>query len=214
MLVDLPELTGLEAAVPLDRLLEQTRRGVGPVDAGEEDPDAWRGAITGFLQDRLRYVFEQRGFAYDELNAVLGRGGLPDPLDARRRLEALRAVRASANFEALAVAFKRVKNLSRELTVVPVERLDRLTEPAEADLLADFESRSTAIRSAVAARQYDQAFKVASGFRPLVDRFFTDIFVMVDDEGLKHQRLTLLRQLHELLLELADISEIVPHTES
>ena len=32
--------------------------------------------------------------------------------------------------------------------------------------------------------------------------------------GLKNQRLTLLRRLHELLLELADISEIIPHTES
>jgi glycyl-tRNA synthetase beta subunit len=73
---------------------------------------------------------------------------------------------------------------------------------------------TTAIRAAVASRHYDQAFGIASGFRPAVDRFFTDIFVMVEDEGLKVQRLTLLRRLHELLLELADISEIIPHTES
>lgn len=212
VLVDLPELTGLEVPVPLELLIERARQEVGDVEVGEDGADAWRPAVTAFLQDRLRYVFEQRGFAYDELNAVLSRGGLPDPLDARRRLEALRSVRGSTDFEALAVAFKRVKNLSRELTAAPADQLDRLTEPAEAELLADYESRSTAIRSAVAARQYDQAFRVASGFRPVVDRFFTDIFVMVDDAGLKHQRLTLLRRLHELLLELADISEIVPHT--
>jgi len=57
-------------------------------------------------------------------------------------------------------------------------------------------------------------FRVASGFRPAVDRFFTDVFVMVDDAELRVQRLSLLRRLHELLLELADISEIVPATES
>lgn len=215
MLIDLPELAGLEVDVPLARMLEEARAGVGTVDVPDLDPEAWRPAVTAFLLDRLRYVFEQRGFAYDELNAVLARSGsVPDPLDARRRLEALRAVRGSADFEALAVAFKRVKNLSRELKGEPAGTLGRLTEPAEAALVAEVASRGTAIRAAVASRQYDRAFHIASGFRPAVDRFFTDIFVMVDDEGLKHQRLTLLRQLHELLLELADISEIVPHTES
>jgi len=188
---------------------------VGDVQGPADAPGAWREAVTAFLLDRLRYLFEQRGFAYDELNAVLGRAaGLPDPLDARRRLEALRAVRSSADFEALAVAFRRVKNLSRELQGPAAEATDRLTEPAEQALLAEFAARSASIRQAAAARRYDQAFRIASGFRPAVDRFFTDVFVMVDDAELRVQRLSLLRRLHELLLELADISEIVPATES
>ena len=144
-------------------------------------------------------------------------GGLttvPDPLDVRRRLEALQRARGSADFEALAVAFKRVKNLSRELAGPPADSHDRLTEPAEAALVADYTERASAVRQAVAGRQYDQALHIASGFRPAVDRFFTDIFVMVDDPELRAQRLSLLRRLHDLLLELADISEIVPKTES
>ncbi len=214
-LIDLPELTELEVTVPLAAMLERARAAVGEVENGGAEPEAWRAAATTFLIDRLRYVLEQRGFAYDELNAVLaGLTAVPDPLDVRRRLEALRAVRGSADFEALAVAFKRVKNLSRDLKTAPATSFDRLTEPAERALLAEYESRATAMRAAVAARQYDQAFRTASGLRPAVDRFFTDIFVMVDDEALKTQRLTLLRRLHELLLELADISEINPHTES
>jgi len=40
------------------------------------------------------------------------------------------------------------------------------------------------------------------------------VFVMVEDAGLRAQRLSLLRRLHELLLELADISEIVPKVEA
>jgi glycyl-tRNA synthetase beta chain len=214
-MVDLPELAGLEIPVPCDRLLEQARQGVGEVAGVKDAPEAWREAVTAFLVDRLRYLFEQRGFAYDELNAVLGRAaGVPDPLDARRRLEALREVRTSADFEALAVAFRRVKNLSRELDGPAVAAVDRLTAPAEQALLAEFERRSASIREAAAARRYDQAFRIASGFRPSVDQFFTDVFVMVDDAGLRTQRLSLLRRLHELLLELADISEIVPKVES
>jgi glycyl-tRNA synthetase beta subunit len=37
---------------------------------------------------------------------------------------------------------------------------------------------------------------------------------MVEDAELRDQRLSLLRKLHELLLELADISEMVPKSES
>ena len=105
-IVDLPELAGIEVAFPFERMIAEARSGVGDLTPGKaEDPDDWRRAVTSFLLDRLRYLFEQRGFAYDELNAVLG--GLttvPDPLDTRRRLEALQRVRGSADFVGLAVA--------------------------------------------------------------------------------------------------------------
>jgi glycyl-tRNA synthetase beta chain len=214
-MVDLPELTGLEIAVPFEQMLDRARQGVGDIPGVSEAPEAWRDAVTAFLLDRLRYLFEQRGAAYDELNALFGRvTGVPDPLDTRRRLEALRAVRGTADFEALAVAFRRVKNLSRELQGPAVDAVDRLTEPAERALLAEFERRSASIREAVAGRHYEQAFRIASGFRASVDLFFTDVFVMVEDLALRTQRLSLLRRLHELLLELADISEIVPKVQS
>jgi glycyl-tRNA synthetase beta chain len=217
LLVDLPELTGIEVPISLAGLIDQARDGLGSREAAVhlDEEAAWRGAMNTFLLDRMRYLFEQRGFSYDELNAVLIRdGSLPDPLDARRRLEALQTVRGSADFEALAVAFKRVKNLSRELKGLGTDAFERMTEPAEQALVSEYRTRASEIRKAVADRHYSQAFRVASGFRPVVDRFFTDIFVMVDDAGLREARLSLLRRLHELLLELADISEIVPRTES
>jgi glycyl-tRNA synthetase beta chain len=181
-----------------------------PAETGAESAD-----LTTFLAERLRFLFQQRGFAYDEVNAVAGaRRGFADvPFDSRLRLAALREVRRSAEFEALAVAFKRVKNLSKELKGEPVAVLDRLTEPAECALLAEFDERGGAVRAAAARRDYLEAFRLASGFRAAVDRFFTEVFVMVDDAPLRDQRLTLVWRLHELMLELADISEIVPQAE-
>ncbi|MFB3854512.1 MAG: glycine--tRNA ligase subunit beta [Vicinamibacterales bacterium] len=169
--------------------------------------------LAAFLRDRLRYLLEQRGFAYDEINSVLrpgetGWAGL-DPLDTRRRLEALRAVRGSPDFEALAVAFKRVKNLSRELSGPAVDAA-LLREPAERALVEEYEKRGAEVRRAIASRDYQAAFRLASGFRPAIDRFFSEIFVMVDDPDLRAARLSLVRRLHELLLGLADVSEIVP----
>jgi glycyl-tRNA synthetase beta subunit len=46
-----------------------------------------------------------------------------------------------------------------------------------------------------------------------VDKFFTDVFVMVDDPALKKARLFLMKRLEQVILSLADISEIVPQSE-
>jgi len=47
--------------------------------------------ILEFLRDRARYVFREKdGFGYDEVNAVF-RAGADDLVDARKRLDALRA---------------------------------------------------------------------------------------------------------------------------
>ena len=57
--------------------------------------------ILEFLVDRARFVFrEKEGFSYDEVNAVF-RAGADDLVDARRRLDALRVIRKSKNFEPL-----------------------------------------------------------------------------------------------------------------
>ena len=175
LLVDLPELSGIEVPVALDRIVEQAFGGLGASLVPDARPGVndWREALSLFLLDRLRYLFEQRGFAYDELNAVFSRDHtLPDPLDARRRLEGLRGVRGSADFEALAVAFKRVKNLSRELTSAPSDQFDRLTEPAEQALVADYHTRAATIRKALAGRQVQPGlqggFRVPPARRPLL----------------------------------------------
>ena len=51
-------------------------------------------------------------------------------------------------------------------------------------------------------------------FGPAVDKFFTDVFVMVDDQRLRTARLALMKRLESLILRLADISEIVAEATS
>jgi len=213
LLIDLPELTGATRGASLGSLVFD--RALPLLAGAVQTPQPDLQPLLAFLAERLRYLLEQRGYGYDEINAVLRPDDLTwarlNPLDLRRRLEALRTVRGSADFEALAVAFKRVKNLARELDRA-ADADDRLTEPAERALLEEYRSRGEAMRVALASGDYVAAFRLASAFRPAVDRFFTEVFVMVEDEDVRRQRLTLLGRLHELLLELADISELVPRT--
>ena len=90
-----------------------------------------------------------------------------------------------------------------------------LTEPAEKALVAELERRGPVIERVLeSGENYRQAFAEAAAFGPAVDRFFTDVFVMVEDPALRQARLRLMTSLARLILRLADISEIVPQTES
>src|ERR1700730_4725958 len=67
--------------------------------------------VLDFLLDRARFVLkEQGGLGYDEINAALAAGS-DDLVDAIRRMEAIRAIRKTKNFEPLAVSFKRIRKI-------------------------------------------------------------------------------------------------------
>ena len=223
ILTDLPELTGLDLPVALWPLIERAAAGLNAPAAAAEEAHA-------FIRERFAYALGQRGMPVETVRAVvldLVRSGLltqPDvrPLRARRVAAALQQSRTSADFEALAVLFKRVKNIAREIAADDLRRLreaggsgrEALREPAELALADDMERRRPAIARAAAAFEFTRAFAEVAALRPGVDRFFTEVFVMVEDAALRQARLRLMADLRDLVLDLADISEIAPHTES
>jgi glycyl-tRNA synthetase beta chain len=140
------------------------------------------------------------------------------PLEARRMLEVLPEFTGTPAFQQLATAFKRVKNIATGAagtTATPDDPYAALTEPAELALLAELRRRQPVIERVLeSGDHYRQAFAEAAAFGPFVDRFFSDVFVMVDDPTLRQARLHLMTSLARLILRLADISEIVPQSES
>jgi glycyl-tRNA synthetase beta chain len=203
VLVDLPELTGIDRAVTLSQV-------IGPLGHGG-GPDA---ALRTFLLERLRHLLEQRGFDSRNVRAVThGDVDAISPLIARRKLEVLPEFTSSAEFAQLATAFKRVRNIARELPADQKADWSVLHEPAEAALLKELEQRQQIVETAVRAGDFRRGFAEAARFGPAVDKFFTDVFVMVDDPALKTARLSLMKRLEQVILSLADISEIVPQSE-
>jgi glycyl-tRNA synthetase beta chain len=223
VLADLPELTGLNARPTLGALIDEAAAGFGGSPALD---GAGAAALDAFLRERLSYLLESRGFDVRNVRAVLHAAETVrgvSPLEARRKLDVLPDYTGTPEFQQLATAFKRVKNIARELPdaeYLAAEQqgpplADLLTEPAERALLTEYERRRPVIERVLdAGDSYRQAFAEAAAFGPHVDRFFTDVFVMVDDPGLRRARLRLMSSMARLILRLADISEIVPQAES
>jgi glycyl-tRNA synthetase beta chain len=207
-LMDLPELTGVDREIALTALVDQA------------DPktvtgaDGWDPAVVAaFGHDRIRYALEQRGFSLGVIRSAVSGNSADNPLRARRVAEALRTLEGSEDLRALAVLFKRVKNIARELKGEAALDRGALTEAAEQALLDELDARRPRVTEAARRSDYRRAFGEIAGLRAAVDRFFTDVFVMTDDPRVRTARLALMADLRNLVLNLADISEIVPQTE-
>ncbi|MEO6222805.1 MAG: glycine--tRNA ligase subunit beta, partial [Vicinamibacterales bacterium] len=218
VLVDLEPLTGLKVRPVLAPLLAQAVKGYGHGEPGHVMEEAAWGELNAFMRERLAYVLEARGADRRNVRAVLtGRADRP-VADLAANLAALPEFTGSASFRALATAFKRVRNIARELPDSEFTRQEIdgvplggvLTDPAELALLSELERRSAVIAQAtVAGHGYREAYLEASKFEPSVAKFFTDVFVMADDLTLRQARLRLMKRLEQLILQLGDISEIV-----
>jgi glycyl-tRNA synthetase beta chain len=208
ILMDLPDLTGIDRELGLRALVSAAEQHF-PVSAGSSSLDA----VVAFAQERVWYALEQRGHPIEVVRGATA--GLKDviPLRARRLADALQRMRTSEDFQALAVLFKRVKNIARELNTNPGVDREALAEPAEQALLSELDLRRPRVEQAARAADYRQAFADMAALRPAVDRFFTEVFVMAEDARLRTARLALMADLRDFILELADISEIVPQTE-
>jgi glycyl-tRNA synthetase beta chain len=205
ILADLPALTGLDRALALGPLLERAAVPFGGL--GEATAPA-----HAFVADRLAYLLEQRGFDVRSVRAVM-HGGLDTcrPLVAVRTLEALRRM---AGHESLAVVgdlLKRAKNITKDTPAPPaLGGIAPLTEPAEVALRDAL--TEVAVDAALARGDYDAALGGIAGLAPTVATFFDEILVNADDPAVRTARLGLVASLRDLILQLADLSEMAAET--
>ena len=207
ILVDLPELTGLDRRVTLGELVAPPSPQAASAGQAAGDEAFW-----SFMADRVRFVLEQRRYDPRNVRAVThGDIAALSPLVAKRKLETLPEFTESPEFKQLAGLFKRVKNIAKNLEASAPDLGGRLTEPAEKALAAEVDRLQPVVESAVkAGTGYGQAFAEAAKAGPAVAKFFDDVMVMAEDPKLRDARLRLLRRLEGLILQLADVSEIVP----
>ena len=178
--------------------------------------DAWRGTLFEFMAERAHHLFERRGYKYDEVRAVT-----PElktalhPYKQFRQVGALAQARKAEDFEALAVLFKRVKNITKDYKPSQAHGFPRLREalkePSEIALLDQMEQRWPQIDDALKHERYLDAMNHLAPLHAPVDKFFTDVMVMVDDPSLRDNRLALLETLRNTVVQAGgDIAQIAP----
>jgi glycyl-tRNA synthetase beta chain len=168
--------------------------------------------VWQFLLGRLEVLFKDRGQP-DSIQAVL-HTGVTDVVGLEKRLVALQAVRekSRAQFEAAAVAFKRIANIlaqAQQKGLAPMGfKAEAAKLPAERDLFSALERSRERVAKAIDKEDYSGAYAVLADLAPVLDRFFVEVMVMDPEPVLRDNRLALLRSLHELFAPLADFSKL------
>ena len=161
--------------------------------------------VIDFMLGRFRAWYQDQGFSIDVIQAVLARRPTK-PADFDQRVKAVSHFRTLDAAEPLAAANKRVSNILAKFEGDLPERVDEtlLTEGPEQALYQALATPAVSIE--LKNGGYQQQLEQLAELREPVDKFFDNVMVMADDEALKKNRLTLLNQLRNLFLQIADIS--------
>jgi glycyl-tRNA synthetase beta chain len=168
--------------------------------------DSWE--VKELLQDRLRAALRaDHGLPHDVVEAVLAapRG---DFLGALERAQALAALQGDPALSELAVAFSRVRNITKDHDRAEFDP-DLFEEAAERELWRAYLKAEGHLRRALRQRQYAAALRHLLTLKEPIDRYFDDVLVMAEDRKLRENRLGFLRAVTELFLEVGDLSRLV-----
>lgn len=163
--------------------------------------------VVDFMLGRFRAWYQEQGFAIDTIQAVLARRPTR-PADFDARMKAVTHFRTLDEAAALAAANKRVSNiLSKSDDALNDTVLASLMNaPEEIRLAAYVTDLKTQLAPLYAEGKYQEALTELASLREAVDAFFDSVMVMDKDDNIRRNRLTLLNELRNLFLGVADIS--------
>lgn len=171
------------------------------------DKNEFRSQILKFITSRIKTIFKEYDFNYDEIEAGIT-GDVSDIYDSYLRITAIHEARQSDDFANLAVAFKRVKNIIKKEKVGTLDK-DLFAEEAEKALYKVLAENEKSFIAALDERDYAKSVSILTSFREPVDKFFDDVLVMAEDEKIKTNRITLLSKIDKLFLKFIDFDKIV-----
>lgn len=164
--------------------------------------------LTGFFIERMARYLQDKGYRYDEVDAVLATWE-GDVADARMRCEALKGFRGKPEFVKLVIGQKRVRNILKGAKKIAGINRELIKEPAEKALLKEGNETGAKLKAGIEKRSYTEVLELLLAMRPVIDRFFDDVLVMCKEVKLRDNRLALVNSINALFMRFGDFSQIV-----
>ena len=192
-----------EIKVGIDKLIDLGLANYAPNAQAKTD-------LLAFFAERVRTILEASAwqFAYDEIAAAMEAGWASSLTDLVDRIQAVKAIRDEANFLSVLDSAKRIANITagHDDTRVDASRLEHATEK-RLDELANLVTNQ--VGELIDAREYRTALESFAAMAPELETFFKDVMVMVDDEAVRRNRMSLLRKVGGAVMKIADVTKIV-----
>ncbi len=162
-----------------------------------------------FFGKRLEGEFLSLGFSKEMIRCVMAAENL-DPYDVFLKLKSLQSFQKAQDFEEFFTGFKRAVQILKNQKLPEKEVNPSLFEKEEETKLfkkvLELEGK---INKYLQEKDYSKFLETLSEIKPFVDDFFDKVFVMVEDEDLRNNRLLLLKKVVSLFEKFGDLTHLI-----
>lgn len=189
----------------LSSLIEKAISTLG--SKAEVPADALREQILSFVHGRLRALWSEE-HPVELVEAVLA-SGFDDLVETQARLRAVAAHLGDESFRSLAEGFSRTNIVEKAEGFRGGTAEPSLFETeGERHLFEAFQAVEKNVLASLQSGDFTEAVGNFTVLRLPLDRFFTEVMVMVEDPSLRENRLRLLHQIRELFGKVADFGRM------
>jgi glycyl-tRNA synthetase beta chain len=168
--------------------------------------------IIDFFKDRIYNIYTERGYRYDIVESVM-KSGFDNISDLLCRLEVITKISKTTIWQNLVAVVERTFNIGKNCTIHGEINEDLLEEEEERKLWAIYEKEKENLREYATSGRYEElSLAYNEVFAKPVHDFFEKVFVNVENEQIKNNRLLLVKKVNELYVEnIANLAFIVEH---
>ncbi len=163
--------------------------------------------ILEFITTRFKFSMLDEGHNQDYVESVLPCVAL-DIYDGYERLVSLETQKSVEDFERLMVGFRRVFNITKQITDDLEVKPDIFVFDEEKALYGLYESQKEVFFSLMSRQEYAGSLAILVGFKETIDNYFNKVFVMDEDKTIRNNRLGALKKIKDMFLTFADFSKI------
>lgn len=163
--------------------------------------------VIDFIASRIESFLHSEGYPLDILKAVLAVEN-SNPYSVYKKVQSLAKLKELQDYERVITVFKRVVNIVPEGFQAPVEP-ELFEKEEELRLFKEINSLKSNFDRAVQMKDFDSAINHLLQLKPHIDAFFDNVMVMVEDERLKRNRLSLLSTISSMFRKIADFTKII-----
>ena len=135
------------------------------------------------------------------IRAVLNTGET-NLLNIDKKIKLLNQIVESSDYKELTKTFKRVANIVKDFDLNSINIDETLFEKEEEKVLYN------ELKKVKEIKDLEKKLDFLISLKPLIDKFFDNVMVNVEDEKIKHNRKSLIASIYKEFLDIADIKEI------
>ncbi|MCX7982802.1 MAG: glycine--tRNA ligase subunit beta [Syntrophales bacterium] len=174
-----------------------------------ESPETVKESVMEFFRGRLENYLLSQGYRADMVQAVISTG-IEDLGRCVSRIKALLKFTEDSSFLPLTYAFKRVGNIIKGQTTTGAVNPNLFQAMEERRLWEEYLRVEELVRGIYLPKEdYLSALKEMASLREPIDAFFDHVLVMVEEEEIRVNRISLLGRIAIMFRLVADFSRLV-----